>query len=64
RGERALRRGNWKYYRGKAGRDQLFARPADRAGRAPASGGRHRRTKAEPGLPDSAAASTAVSCPW
>ncbi|MFI8359316.1 sulfatase-like hydrolase/transferase [Streptomyces sp. NPDC085612] len=24
RGERALRRGNWKYYRGKAGRDQLF----------------------------------------
>ncbi|WP_369778384.1 sulfatase [Streptomyces sp. R33] len=24
RGERALRRGDWKYYRGKAGRDQLF----------------------------------------
>ncbi|MFD5620613.1 sulfatase-like hydrolase/transferase [Streptomyces yangpuensis] len=24
RGERALRRGNWKYYRGKSGRDQLF----------------------------------------
>ncbi|MFI8453096.1 sulfatase-like hydrolase/transferase [Streptomyces erythrochromogenes] len=24
RGERALRRGNWKYYRGRAGRDQLF----------------------------------------
>ncbi|MEV7418797.1 sulfatase-like hydrolase/transferase [Streptomyces sp. NPDC089919] len=24
RGERALRRGNWKYYRGKTGRDQLF----------------------------------------
>ncbi|MEV6198350.1 sulfatase-like hydrolase/transferase [Streptomyces sp. NPDC051771] len=24
RGERALRRGDWKYYRGKSGRDQLF----------------------------------------
>ncbi|WP_404959209.1 sulfatase [Streptomyces sp. 147326] len=24
RGERALRRGDWKYYRGKAGKDQLF----------------------------------------
>ncbi|MFG2224436.1 sulfatase [Streptomyces sp. NPDC048644] len=24
RGERALRRGNWKYYRGKGGKDQLF----------------------------------------
>ncbi|MFJ6798828.1 sulfatase-like hydrolase/transferase [Streptomyces sp. NPDC091268] len=29
RGERALRRGNWKYYRGKTGRDQLFDLAAD-----------------------------------
>ncbi|MFF4327815.1 sulfatase [Streptomyces sp. NPDC048387] len=29
RGERALRRGNWKYYRGKAGRDQLFDLASD-----------------------------------
>ncbi|MFJ6696899.1 sulfatase [Streptomyces sp. NPDC091272] len=29
RGERALRRGEWKYYRGKAGRDQLFRLTAD-----------------------------------
>ncbi|WP_412077317.1 sulfatase-like hydrolase/transferase [Streptomyces xanthophaeus] len=29
RGERALRRGNWKYYRGKSGRDQLFDLAAD-----------------------------------
>ncbi|MEU0129833.1 sulfatase-like hydrolase/transferase [Streptomyces sp. NPDC006289] len=30
RGERALRRGDWKYYRGKAGRDQLFRLADDR----------------------------------
>ncbi|GGT67070.1 sulfatase family protein [Streptomyces lateritius] len=38
RGERALRRGEWKYYRGKSGRDQLFhlARdPREQADRAP-----------------------------
>ncbi|MFJ2743221.1 sulfatase-like hydrolase/transferase [Streptomyces sp. NPDC087440] len=29
RGERALRRGEWKYYRGKAGKDQLFRLTAD-----------------------------------
>ncbi|MFI8101699.1 sulfatase [Streptomyces sp. NPDC086023] len=29
RGERALRRGDWKYYRGKSGRDQLFDLSAD-----------------------------------
>ncbi|MET9957845.1 sulfatase-like hydrolase/transferase [Streptomyces sp. NPDC006326] len=29
RGERALRRGNWKYYRGRSGRDQLFDLAAD-----------------------------------
>ncbi|WP_371616678.1 sulfatase-like hydrolase/transferase [Streptomyces sp. NBC_00454] len=42
RGERALRRGDWKYYRGKAGRDQLFnlagdiREQADRAALEPA----------------------------
>ncbi|MFJ8162091.1 sulfatase-like hydrolase/transferase [Streptomyces sp. NPDC096136] len=42
RGERALRRGNWKYYRGKSGRDQLFdlagdlREQADRAAAEPA----------------------------
>ncbi|MFE0099079.1 sulfatase [Streptomyces sp. NPDC059009] len=30
RGERALRRGDWKYYRGKGGKDQLFDLGADR----------------------------------
>ncbi|MEU6393327.1 sulfatase-like hydrolase/transferase [Streptomyces sp. NPDC046939] len=30
RGERAVRRGNWKYYRGKGGKDQLFDLSADR----------------------------------
>ncbi|WP_369383322.1 sulfatase [Streptomyces sp. cg36] len=30
RGERALRRGNWKYYRGKSGQDQLFNLARDR----------------------------------
>ncbi|MFF9198726.1 sulfatase [Streptomyces sp. NPDC014779] len=38
RGERALRRGDWKYYRGKSGRDQLFHLSADvreQADRAP-----------------------------
>ncbi|MGW5420092.1 sulfatase family protein [Streptomyces sp. NPDC003943] len=38
RGERALRRGDWKYYRGKNGRDQLFHLAADareQADRAP-----------------------------
>ncbi|MFF2778682.1 sulfatase [Streptomyces sp. NPDC058052] len=38
RGERALRRGDWKYYRGKSGRDQLFDLSADareQADRAP-----------------------------
>ncbi|MFJ9086929.1 sulfatase [Streptomyces sp. NPDC102384] len=30
RGERAVRRGNWKYYRGKGGTDQLFDLAADR----------------------------------
>ncbi|MET9497116.1 sulfatase-like hydrolase/transferase [Streptomyces sp. NPDC006552] len=30
RGERALRRGDWKYYRGKGGADQLFDLAADR----------------------------------
>ncbi|MGH4035560.1 sulfatase family protein [Actinomycetota bacterium Odt1-20B] len=30
RGERALRRGQWKYYRGKGGKDQLFDLGADR----------------------------------
>lgn len=30
RGERAVRRGNWKYYRGKGGTDQLFDLSADR----------------------------------
>ncbi|MER5885971.1 sulfatase-like hydrolase/transferase [Streptomyces sp. NPDC001941] len=38
RGERALRRGPWKYYRGKSGRDQLFDLSADQreqADRAP-----------------------------
>ncbi|MFB7635273.1 sulfatase [Streptomyces sp. NPDC056149] len=37
RGERALRRGDWKYYRGKGGRDQLFhvaADPREQADRA------------------------------
>ncbi|MEV8534888.1 sulfatase-like hydrolase/transferase [Streptomyces sp. NPDC051211] len=29
RGERALRRGDWKYYRGRSGRDQLFNLAAD-----------------------------------
>ncbi|WP_421107352.1 sulfatase [Streptomyces sp. NEAU-S77] len=29
RGERALRRGDWKYYRGQDGKDQLFNIPAD-----------------------------------
>ncbi|MFD3547247.1 sulfatase-like hydrolase/transferase [Streptomyces sp. NPDC058655] len=42
RGERALRRGDWKYYRGRAGRDQLFnlagdvREQADRAALEPA----------------------------
>ncbi|OKK18120.1 twin-arginine translocation pathway signal protein [Streptomyces sp. CB00455] len=42
RGERALRRGNWKYYRGTSGRDQLFdlagdlREQADRAAAEPA----------------------------
>ncbi|MEW1637332.1 sulfatase-like hydrolase/transferase [Streptomyces sp. NPDC093801] len=42
RGERALRRGDWKYYRGKSGRDQLFdlagdlREQADRAAAEPA----------------------------
>ncbi|MGW4051611.1 sulfatase family protein [Streptomyces sp. NPDC004779] len=38
RGERALRRGDWKYYRGKSGRDQLFDLSSDvreQADRAP-----------------------------
>ncbi|MFF9913252.1 sulfatase [Streptomyces sp. NPDC013457] len=38
RGERALRRGDWKYYRGKGGRDQLFDLTGDareQADRAP-----------------------------
>ncbi|MEV8318084.1 sulfatase-like hydrolase/transferase [Streptomyces sp. NPDC059900] len=38
RGERALRRGDWKYYRGKGGKDQLFDLAADQreqADRAP-----------------------------
>ncbi|MFJ3906547.1 sulfatase-like hydrolase/transferase [Streptomyces sp. NPDC090025] len=41
RGERALRRGDWKYYRGSGGRDQLFhlsedvREQADRAGHEP-----------------------------
>ncbi|MFH9957282.1 sulfatase-like hydrolase/transferase [Streptomyces roseolus] len=38
RGERALRRGDWKYYRGKSGRDQLFRLAEDareQADRAP-----------------------------
>lgn len=30
RGERALRRGDWKYYRGKGGQDQLFNLAEDR----------------------------------
>ncbi|WP_420707190.1 sulfatase [Streptomyces sp. NRRL S-1448] len=38
RGERALRRGDWKYYRGKSGKDQLFhivSDPREQADKAP-----------------------------
>ncbi|UZJ33966.1 sulfatase family protein [Streptomyces endophytica] len=38
RGERALRRGDWKYYRGKSGKDQLFhivGDPREQADKAP-----------------------------
>ncbi|MEU7552916.1 sulfatase-like hydrolase/transferase [Streptomyces sp. NPDC044571] len=48
RGERALRRGDWKYYRGKGGRDQLFhlagdlREQADKAALEPALLGRLR----------------------
>ncbi|MFF4169729.1 sulfatase-like hydrolase/transferase [Streptomyces sp. NPDC001744] len=43
RGERALRRGDWKYYRGKTGRDQLFHLAGDAREQAD-------RAAAEPGL--------------
>ncbi|MEU8958729.1 sulfatase-like hydrolase/transferase [Streptomyces sp. NPDC048518] len=39
RGERALRRGKWKYYRGKGGPDQLFDLAADRREQADRSAG-------------------------
>ncbi|MFC8920700.1 sulfatase [Streptomyces sp. NPDC057116] len=43
RGERALRRGDWKYYRGKDGRDRLFHLPSDQREQAD-------RAAAEPAL--------------
>ncbi|MEU0273411.1 sulfatase-like hydrolase/transferase [Streptomyces sp. NPDC006307] len=43
RGERALRRGDWKYYRGKDGRDRLFHLPSDQREQAD-------RATAEPAL--------------
>ncbi|MFC7310152.1 sulfatase [Streptomyces monticola] len=43
RGERALRRGDWKYYRGKSGKDQLFQLSSDLREQAD-------RAAAEPGL--------------
>ncbi len=42
RGERALRRGDWKYYRGRSGTDQLFNLAEDRREQAD-------RAKADPG---------------
>jgi arylsulfatase A-like enzyme len=43
RGERALRRGEWKYYRGKSGRDQLFRLTGDAREQADLAGVRPER---------------------